>query len=114
MTKMLIFKVLLEKEFSSLRITGEFKGTKKDLLDGFIHFSTKSQVRETLDRHFKDEKSLILVAVETKRLAKKLCWEKARDNELFPHYYGILKFDDTLWVAPITLKGSKHVIPNGF
>ena len=75
MIKMLIFKVLLEKEFSSLRISGEFKGSKKDLLDGFIHFSTKSQLRETLDRHFKDEKNLILVAVETQRLGEKLYWE---------------------------------------
>lgn len=89
-------------------------GSKQDLIDGFIHFSTRSQLQGTLEKHFANEKNLILISVDPEKLREKLSWEKARNNELFPHYYGILKFDYTSWVAPMTLEGSKHVIPNGF
>ena len=42
---MIIYKVLTKDEFLTLENEGETFGSKKDLLDGFIHFSQKEQLR---------------------------------------------------------------------
>jgi uncharacterized protein (DUF952 family) len=43
--------------------SGAFTGSPVDVRDGFIHFSTAEQVRETAARHFAGVDNLLLVAV---------------------------------------------------
>jgi uncharacterized protein (DUF952 family) len=74
-----------------------------DLADGFIHFSTAAQVRETAARHFAGQTGLVLIAVEAGALGSFLRWEPSRGGDLFPHLYGPLPLAAVRWVAPLAL-----------
>tara|TARA_B100000700_G_C14591978_1_gene645061 strand:+ start:306 stop:641 length:336 start_codon:yes stop_codon:yes gene_type:complete len=111
---MLIFKVLKNDEYTKLRENKLSKGSKADLRDGYIHFSTKKQLNETLKLHFQGERSLILMAINTQSLGDGLVWEMARNKKLFPHFYGRLEFNKALWFAPLELQGDKYIWPSGF
>jgi uncharacterized protein (DUF952 family) len=58
--------------------------------DGFIHFSSASQVAETARKHFFRKTGLFLVAVDADALGVALRWEVSRGDKLFPHLYGEL------------------------
>ena len=47
-----IYKIAPANLWREAERTGAFTGAPVDLADGFIHFSTASQVRETAARHF--------------------------------------------------------------
>jgi uncharacterized protein (DUF952 family) len=62
-----------------------------DHADGYVHFSTAEQLRETLRRHFAGQAGLVLFAVEAEPLGAALRWEPSRGGALFPHLYGELE-----------------------
>src|SRR5437879_13812191 len=80
---------------------GRYTGTEVDRRDGFIHFSTATQIADSARRHRAGQAGLVLVAVEARRLRDRLRWEKARDGALFPHLYGPLFADEVAGVAPL-------------
>ena len=82
-----------------------FGGAPVDLADGFIHFSTRTQVVETAARHFAGEDNLLLVAIDAARLGDALKWEASRGGDLFPHLYGPLPLSAVLWARPLPLGG---------
>ena len=49
---MIIYKLLRIAEWQQLEAETETLGAPIDLLDGYIHFSTKEQVKETASKHF--------------------------------------------------------------
>ena len=55
----------------------KFIGTKKDIEDGFIHFSDKSQIQGTLNKYFSKQEDLILLKIETFKLDN-LVWEQRK------------------------------------
>lgn len=67
---------------------GQYTGTEDDRRDGFIHFSTATQLSESARRHRAGQAGLVLVAVEPARLGDRLHWERSRGGALFPHLYG--------------------------
>ena len=70
---------------------GTFAGAPVDLADGFIHFSTAEQVRETAAKHFAGARDLLLTAIEaTDTWGPALKWEPSRGGALFPHLYAPL------------------------
>ncbi|MCF6322026.1 MAG: DUF952 domain-containing protein [Rhizobiaceae bacterium] len=69
---------------------GIYDGAPIDLSDGFIHFSTAGQARETAAKHFAGRDNLIIAAIKTAKLGSQLKWEVSRGGALFPHYYGEL------------------------
>src|SRR5947207_4874397 len=74
--------------------TGAYHGTADDQRDGFIHFSTAEQIAESARRHRAGEAGLVLIAVESDRLAGQLRWETSSGGALFPHLYGTLDPDE--------------------
>ena len=109
-----IYKILPAPLWHAARRVGRFEGSPVDLADGFIHFSTAAQVRETAARHFSGQADLLLVAVEAEALGPDLRWEPSRGGALFPHLYGPLRVDAVRSVAPLPLdpKG-QHLFPEG-
>jgi uncharacterized protein (DUF952 family) len=97
----LIYKIANQLEWSDAKANGQFEGSKDDLRDGFIHFSTADQVQDTLDKHFKDQRDLLLIAVETAKLGDALKWEPSRGGALFPHLYAPLPTTVIMWEKPI-------------
>ena len=69
---------------------GVYRGSADDLRDGYIHFSTASQVAETARKHYFGQTGLFLIAVDADALGDALRWEPSRNDELFPHLYGEL------------------------
>ena len=69
----------------------KFYGTKKDLLDGYIHFSKINQVKKTLKKHFFKKNNLILLKVKVLKL-KKLKWEKIERRRNVPPPLLILRY----------------------
>ena len=102
---MRIYKVFRAAEWTELERTGETAGSPDDQRDGYVHFSPKDALGETLARHYKAEHNLILVACETDDMGDDLKWEEARDGAEFPHLYRKLTRDDVLWHREIPRDG---------
>src|SRR5439155_1794447 len=82
---------------------GRYTGTEDDRRDGFLHFSTATQIAESARRHRGGQAGLVLVAVEAARLGDRLRWEKSRDGARFPHLYGPLFPSEAATVVPLPL-----------
>lgn len=107
-----IYKIVPEELWRPVRQTGEFTGAPIDLKDGFIHFSTAVQVRETARLHFSGQNDLLLVAIHAEGLGEALRFEASRGGDLFPHLYGTLPLHAVLWEAPLPVgTDGLHVFP---
>ncbi len=91
----MIYKILREDEYMDFVVDGQTKGAPIDIKDKYIHFSTKEQLKGTLDKHFDGEDVLHLLAVDERKL-ENLKWEESRGGQLFPHLYGILSMGDVV------------------
>lgn len=109
---MLIYKILHADEWQDLQTRGETAGAPIDIADGYIHFSTADQVRETAAKHFADATGLMLVAFDSDRFGETLLWEPSRGGALFPHLYGPLRRDDALWARALPLGADGHDFPD--
>ena len=85
-----IYKVCAATEWSRATAAGVYRGSAVDVRDGFIHLSTRAQLRETLRRHFAGQRDLVLIAFDPGDLGAELRWEPSRDGDLFPHLHGEL------------------------
>ncbi|WP_224826384.1 DUF952 domain-containing protein [Cognatishimia sp. MH4019] len=108
---MLIYKIFRPAEWAALEANGTTTGAPIDVADGYIHFSTAEQARETAAKHFAGEGDLVLAALEAD-LLEPLKWEPSRGGALFPHLYRELTTADILWTAPLPLEGDTHVFPD--
>jgi uncharacterized protein (DUF952 family) len=82
-----IYKICLASAWREAERQGVYRGSADDSRDGFIHFSTASQVKETARKHFFGQKALFLIEVDADALGAGLRWERSRNEELFPHLY---------------------------
>lgn len=108
----MIYKILPASLWTEAAATGSFRGSPLDRADGFIHFSTAEQVRETAAKHFAGMHDLMLVAVDADVLGTALEWEPSRGGALFPHLYAPLAVKLTAWAKPLPLgDDNQHVFP---
>lgn len=107
---MLIYKIFRADEWAALQAHGVTDGAPIDVQDGYVHFSTASQARETAAKHFAQEEGLILLALEADGM-EALKWEPSRGGDLFPHLYRPLRLSDVLWHAPLPLVNGTHDFP---
>lgn len=110
-TMPLIYKISPEALWREAEAAGLFQGAPVDLADGFIHFSTGAQVRETAARHFAGQDGLLLIAVDDAALGDALRYEPSRGGALFPHLYAPLDPKQARWIAPLGLIEGGHVFP---
>jgi uncharacterized protein (DUF952 family) len=86
-----IYKICPASAWREAERQGVYRGSADDARDGFIHFSTSSQVAETAKKHFFGQTGLFLIEVDADALGEEtLRWERSRNDELFPHLYGEL------------------------
>jgi uncharacterized protein (DUF952 family) len=105
-----VFKVCNKDEWESAKNDDFFEGSKSDKRDGFIHFSTSEQLKETLEKYFKSKSPLYLLEVKTNDL--ELVWEISRKNQLFPHLYSPLPLNMITKVYRILMDDEgNHIIP---
>ena len=107
-----IYKICPAGLWREAEADGLFRGAPVDLADGYIHFSTAAQVRETAARHFAGQSDLVLVAVAVAALGPALTWEPSRGGDLFPHQYGPLPVSAATSVVPLPLGADGgHIFP---
>jgi uncharacterized protein (DUF952 family) len=107
-----IYKICPASAWRKAERQGVFRGSPDDLRDGFIHFSTASQVTETARKHFSGQAGLFLIAVDAGALGEALRWERSRNDELFPHLYGDLDLGAVTAVLSMPRRSDgSHVIP---
>ena len=108
----MIYKILPASLWAEALSTGSLRGSPLDLADGFIHFSTAFQVRDTAAKHFAGVRDLVLVAVDPEVLGTALEWEPSRDGALFPHLYAPLAVKLAAWVRPLPIGADgAHAFP---
>ena len=107
-----IYKICDNEEWAVALAAGLYEGSEHDKRDGFIHFSTASQLPATLARHYAGRDNLVLIAFDADSLGSALKWEPARDGDLFPHLYAILPAAAALWAKPLRLSDDgNHILP---
>ncbi|MEO1331247.1 MAG: DUF952 domain-containing protein [Pseudomonadota bacterium] len=100
---MKVYKIVPKQLWRIAEAEGSFHGAPVDLADGFIHFSTGPQLRETAAKHFRGGEDLLLVAFDADALGSTLKWEPSRGGALFPHLYRPLDPDEALWRRDLPL-----------
>lgn len=99
----LVYKICEAALWDEATRGGVFPGAPVDIADGYIHFSTPDQVRETAARHFAGRGGLVLIAVEAAALGAALRYEPSRGGALFPHLHGPWHVETAAWVKPLPL-----------
>jgi uncharacterized protein (DUF952 family) len=113
MSGRLIYHLARQADFERAAASAHYGGAREDTADGFMHFSTGTQVAESAARHRAGEPDLVLVAVDPDRLGPALRWEPARGGELFPHLYGALPLAAVVWTKPLPLgPDGRHRFPS--
>ena len=100
---MVVYKIVATEEWARAEATGVFTGAPVDRADGFIHFSTAAQVRDTAAKWFAGRDDLTLAAIDTRALGDRLRWEPSRGGALFPHLYADLPMSVVVWSRPLPL-----------
>ena len=109
-----VYKICTKYEWQEIKYKGQLIGSKKDLEDGYIHFSGEDQVEGTLKKFYTNQKDLILLKVDTLKLDH-LLWEQASDGSMFPHLYSVLDVSNVVDKFEITLNDDgSHNLPVNF
>ena len=113
-----VYKIAEAEAWRAAEAAGAFTGAPVDLADGFIHFSTAGQLRETAAKHFAGRHGLVLVAVDGARLDRLFGedwrYEPSRGGALFPHLHAVLPLEAVLWARPLPLGADGvHDFPEG-
>ena len=108
-----IYKLCPSSLWREAEAMGVFRGMPIDFTDGYIHFSTGAQAKETARLHFAGQTDLVLVAVDAGPLGAALKYEPSRGGDLFPHLYGPLDLAAVLSVKPLPLgPDGRHAFPD--
>ena len=106
-----IFKIIDKEEWQEAKKIGTYKGSKKDIADGYIHFSEEDQVKETLKKHYPKVENLVLLKVNAFNL-EHLLWEQASNGDMYPHLYSPLDIKNVVDEFELTLDDSGiHILP---
>lgn len=112
MIKTTIYKIAPRDLWAQAEAAGSFTGAPVDIADGYIHFSTHEQVRETAAKHFAGQADLLLISVDASALGDALKYEVSRGAALFPHLYDVLPLSAVVKIEPLLLdENGLHIFP---
>ena len=104
----LIYKIADASSWAAATTRGRYDGSRDDIRDGFIHFSTAAQARETAAKHFAGRADLVIAAIDPSMLSDALKWEPSRGGALFPHLHGPLTLAAVAWTRPLPIGPDGH------
>ena len=107
---MLIYKIFRSDEWAQMQSEGQTLGAPIDLADGYVHFSTAQQARETAAKHFAGATGLWLIAAQTDAMSD-LKWEISRGGAEFPHLHAPFQMSHVAWAKPLPLGADGHEFP---
>ncbi len=107
-----VYKIATFEEWDAALESGTYEGAPIDHADGFIHFSTAEQLRETAAKHFAGREDLMLVKVATAPMARHYKMEVSRGGALFPHLYAHLPVSCAVeWQELLLDDNGLHIFP---
>jgi uncharacterized protein (DUF952 family) len=107
-----IYKICPASAWREAERQGVYRGSADDARDGFIHFSSASQLAGTARKHFFGQTGLFLIEVDADALGEALRWERSRNDELFPHLFGELDLGAVTAVLELRARSDgTHDIP---
>ena len=65
-------------------------------LYGKVKVKAEKQLLDTIRIHFKNIEEVVILRLSSRGLKPNLKWEMSRNNDLFPHYYGDISFDNII------------------
>ncbi len=112
----IIYHMCRSDEWQSATERAQYYGSSQDIADGFIHFSTAAQIKESAARHRAGQDNLVLLWVDPTLIrGATLKWEKSRGGQLFPHLYGPLTRESVIRTDALNLGAAGlHVFPSDF
>ena len=107
-----VYKIATFEEWDAALESGTYEGAPIDHADGFIHFSTAEQLRETAAKHFAGGEDLMLIKVATAPMARHYKMEVSRGGALFPHLYASLPVSCAVEWQELLLDDNRlHIFP---
>tara|TARA_B100000674_G_C37675504_1_gene839037 strand:- start:193 stop:564 length:372 start_codon:yes stop_codon:yes gene_type:complete len=106
-----VYKIMDHEEWKKVKQSKTYNGSKKDIEDGYIHFSDEDQVEETLKKYFKKKENLVLLKVNAFKL-EHLLWEQASNGDMYPHLYSPLDIKNVVDEFELSLdEDGTHLLP---
>lgn len=98
-----VYKIATAAAVADAHARGAFPTMPIDAADGYLHFSTATQLPETLRLYFAGQENIVILAARTYDLGKDLVWEPSRGGQLFPHVYGEVSPAAVAWTAVVSV-----------
>ena len=92
-----VVHICLSADWKAAQIAGEYRANSLES-EGFIHFSKPEQAIDTANRYYAGNKDLLLLWIDTKKLAAELRWETSH-GDIYPHLYGPLNLNAILEIS---------------
>jgi len=92
-----IFHIASSSEWEQALENGTYRTGSLDS-EGFIHFSTGSQLLRTANKYYHGNRNAILLIIDPQKLAAELRYEPIADGQEFPHLYGELNLEAVVQV----------------
>lgn len=90
---MFVYKIITRDDFQLAEEKGVYIHDSLEK-EGFIHFAEEGQWHSVREKHFKDQKNLLLLKTAIAKLKCKLVFEDLKGRGIkFPHLYGPLNLD---------------------
>ncbi len=83
----MIFHVVTEAHWNE-QISDSHFAPHSFLQEGFIHCCTGDQLPGVLERYYQGQFGLLVLHLDENKLEHPITYEKATNDELFPHLYG--------------------------
>jgi uncharacterized protein (DUF952 family) len=92
-----LFHLADRREWMAAAAAGEYRISTRGVTlaeQGFIHCSLRHQLRDVAERYYSDADDLVLLIIESDRVASPIRYESPADGtEEYPHIYGPLPAD---------------------
>ena len=101
-----VYRLASIAEWRAAQETGIVPKRDIDVKDGYVHLSTRGQVLETAQRHFKGADDLLALEIPLAPILADVKFELApKRGEAFPHLYRDLRRGDVAAATPLLRDG---------
>lgn len=91
----MILHICSEKAWEEAKVSGFYEAESLKS-QGFIHCSKAEQIVKVANFNFRNQKDLILLLIDDKKVIPEIKYEDGGSGELYPHIYGQLNLDAVL------------------
>ena len=110
-----VYTLVRDVDWQEARALGEDRGSADDRRDGFLHFSSATQLRATAAKHRAGVADLWMLEADAAALGAALRWGPASGSSrpgLFPHLYAPLPVAAVARAVQVPLADGVHRFPD--